>query len=426
MSYIDQDSQRIEKSRHARFTLTGVIAAKTPESGKKTHDALQKICACIIEAYKVANDGNKTTNDKRTAIRSVTGLVSEIEWLSEFVHQETDFCKFYPEIHSKLHQLAVTVSNEVKVLKADFAALQQDIESFPDVFDNLLHLLENMTEFMKLCHAAEVCRVIEFGKNAYNEAFNLLHLEVKQNFVPQAQLCSQRSKDFLNSTVNLVKIQEGTNQDLEGRVENVEKIIQHTMPNFILASKEYLLNNDPQLKEAQKHAHDDVTGCYDELNKILERIKVKYTNAFDEDAVRVNPNLSPLEKSVNEVMQAVAKLRSLPPEFPEPEKKIIQEGVPKATKAALVEFDNSHATPDDKQELVRCVKQARDGPVSDFFQAQEAIGNLADRVHANQQYVPSITLEIPVETFDEGPKDLLEAAKALCASMKTLNITLDE
>jgi len=75
---------------------------------------------------------------------------------------------------------------------------------------------------------------------------------------------------------------------------------------------------------------------------------------------------------------------------------------------------------------VRCVKQARDGPVSDFFQAQEAIGNLVDRVQANQQYVPSISLEIPVETIDEGPKDLLEAAKALCASMKTLNITLDE
>jgi len=294
------------------------------------------------------------------------------------------------------------------------------------VFDNLLHLLENMTEFMKLCHAAEVCRVIEIGKNAHNEAYNLLMLEVKQNFVPQAQLCSQRTKDFLASTTNLVKIQEGTNEDLEGRVENVDKIVQHTMPNFILASKEYILSSDPQLKEAQKHAHNDLTGCFDEINKILERIKVKYTNAFDEDAVRVNPNLTPLEKSVNEVMQAVAKLRSIPPDIPDTDKRIIQEGVPKATKSALVEFDNSHATPDDRHVLVRCVKQARDGTVSDFFQAQEAVGNLVDRVQANQQFVPSISLEIPVETIDEGPKDLLEAAKALCASMKTLNITLDE
>jgi len=186
------------------------------------------------------------------------------------------------------------------------------------------------------------------------------------------------------------------------------------------------MNEDPQIKETQKHAHDDLTGCYDEINKILERLKVKYTNAFDEDAVRVSPNLTPLEKTVNEVMQAVAKLRTLPPDAPEPSRKIIQEGVPKATKAALNEFDNSQATPEDKQELVRCVKQARDGPVSDFFVVQDALGQLVDRVQSNQQFVPSISLEIPVETIDDSPNDLLEAAKALCASMKTLNITLDE
>jgi len=64
------------------------------------------------------------------------------------------------------------------------------------------------------------------------------------------------------------------------------------MPNFILASKDYMLNNDPQYKEAQKHVHEDLVGCLDEFNKILERIKVKYTNSFDEDAQRVTPNMT--------------------------------------------------------------------------------------------------------------------------------------
>jgi len=315
----------------------------------------------------------------------------------------------------------------VRMLKADFGVLQQEIESFPDVFDNLLHLLETATEFMKLCHAAEVCRVIEIGKNAQNEAYNTLHLEVKSNFVTQAQLCTQRCKDFQTATSNLVKIQEGTNEDLEGRVENVERLMHHTVPNYILASKDYILNSDPQVKEAQKHAYEDLLACLDELNKILERIRVKYTNAFDEDATRITPNITPLAKSVQEVVQAVSKLRTMPPDLGPPEKKIIQEAVPTTTKAALSEFDNYNATPEDKQELVRCVKQARDGPTAEFFQAQEALGALVDRVQANHQaFIPSISLDMPLETIDDSPKDLLEAAKALCASMKTLNITLDE
>jgi len=92
---------------------------------------------------------------------------------------------------------------------------------------------------------------------------------------------------------------------------------------------------------------------------------------------------------------------------------------------ALVEFDNYSATPEDKQELVRCVKQARDGTVADFFQAQDDLDILVDRVQANNQVVPSISVHMTAE-YDDGPKDLLEAAKALCSSIKSLFITLDE
>jgi len=305
--------------------------------------------------------------------------------------------------------------------------LDREPESFPDIFDNLLHLLENMTEFMKQGHAGEVCRTIETGKNSYMEAYNLLHLEVKSNLVPQAQLCSQRCNDFQKSTSNLVKIQEGSNEDLQGRVENAERLLLRTIPNFILATKDYFVhNNDPQLKEAQKHAHDDLVGCLDELNKILERVKVKYTNTFDEDMVRANVNLTPLEKHVREAMQAVAKLRTIPPDYPEAEKHILQEAVPKTTKSALAEFDNYHATPEEKQEFVRCIKQARDGPVGDFFQAQDALGKLVEKMGTSSFNPPTIHIEVPAQTIDEDHGDLLEAAKALCASMKNLSITLDD
>jgi hypothetical protein len=415
----------VEKSRQARFTLTGVIAASNEDSAKKTHEALQKICTTIVDSYRVANDGVKSAADKRTAIVSVTKLIPELDWLAKFSRQETDFCKYYEQIYPKLQQLAKTVQNEVKILKADFGRLEVEMDSFPDVFDNLLQLLNHMTEFLKLCHAAEVCRAVDFGKAAYNEAYNLLHLEVKSNFVPQAQLLSQRSLEYQGATSNLVKIQEGTNDDLHVRASNAELILKQVIPKYILESKEYFLsNNNSQYKEAQKHAYDDVISCLDEFSKIVDRIKVKYTNTFDEDSLRINPP-TPIEKAVNDVLQAVSKLRTLPPDMLSEHRQTYHEAVPKTTKAALSEFDNAGATPEDKQDLIRCVKQARDGPVSDFFTAQEEMGKLVDRVQANA-FIPTIPLIALPETLDDTPGDLLAAAKALCASMKTLNIALDD
>jgi len=416
----------VEKSRQARFTLQGVIAASSQDAGKKTHEALQKICNTIVDSYRVANDGVKSSADKKSAIISVTKLVPELDWLSKFALKETEFCKYFDQIYPKLLQSAKTIANEVKILKADFGKLEEEIESFPDVFDNLLQLLNHTTEFLKLCHAAEVCRVVEFGKAAYNDAYNLLHLEVKSNFVVQAQLLSQRCLEYQGATTNLVKIQEGANDDLHVRVSNAELILKQVIPKYIIESKEYFLsNNNSQYKEAQKHAYDDVISCLDEFTKIVDRIKVKYTNTFDEDSLRINPP-TPLEKAVSDVLQAVSKLRTLPPDTLPEQRQTYHEAVPKTTKAALSEFDRAGAEPEDKQDLIRCVKQARDGPISDFFNAQDEMGRIVERVQAKAADIPTIPLIAFPETLDDTPGDLLAAAKALCASMKTLNIALDD
>eukprot|EP01124_Arcella_intermedia_P024435 TRINITY_DN4114_c0_g1_i1.p1 TRINITY_DN4114_c0_g1~~TRINITY_DN4114_c0_g1_i1.p1 ORF type:complete len:234 (+),score=53.89 TRINITY_DN4114_c0_g1_i1:68-769(+) len=223
--------------KNAKFTLTGVIASKDPQSAKKTHDALQKICSTIIEAFRVANDSTRPSSEKRTAILSITTLEDEVRWLVQFSAQETDFCKFYPEVHSRLVQLSSDIQREVDLLLSDFDELRASLDGFADVFGNMLHLLEKMTIFMKQCHAGEVCRVIEMGKNAQNESYNLLFLEVKPNFVPQVQLCVNRCKEFETAVGNLVKIQEGANEDLEVRLESALALMKQAVPGFVVASK---------------------------------------------------------------------------------------------------------------------------------------------------------------------------------------------
>jgi len=417
----------LEKSRHAAFTLKGVIAAKTPENAQRTHDALQRICATIIEAYRVANDQSKYKDEKITALRKMITLDGELDWISEFVDIESDYCKYYKDLHSKMSGVGERIKQLITRCKADLGILESDIDSFPDVFEGFLSILENMTEFLKQCHATEVCRSIDNGKNAYAETSNLLNLEVRSNLVPQSKLMSQRCNEFFKATQNLVKIQDDENLALHSRVDNVDLLLRKAMPEFILKTKDSIMaDNSPQLKEFQKQAYHDVVACLDELTKILERVKVKYTSEFDEDAVKVNTELDALENAAAEVLAAVAKHRGTPLDADDDTKRIIAEAIPDATKTTLSEMANKRATPEQKKELVEQVKKARDGNLPDYFEAADAITDLVDKVKMSAPAPVSIApIQDATMIADSGPRDLLEAAKAMCSALKNLNLKLD-
>eukprot|EP01125_Pyxidicula_operculata_P008167 TRINITY_DN2761_c0_g1_i1.p1 TRINITY_DN2761_c0_g1~~TRINITY_DN2761_c0_g1_i1.p1 ORF type:complete len:433 (+),score=135.46 TRINITY_DN2761_c0_g1_i1:66-1364(+) len=432
MSYdLADEDNRLEKSRNASFALTGVIAAQKPESAQKTHEALTKICSTIIGAYRVANDASKGRSQKVEAIRTLCDLIPHLDWLSQFTKEETHAARFYNEIKGKMEETSESVGGKVNILKADLQTLEESIEGFPDVFDLMLGLLEDMTEFLKQGHAAEVCRVVDQGKNAYAEAENMLNLEFKSNLVDRAKLMSTRCSEHWKAVSNLVSIQGDTNAALENRVQNVDILLKQALPLMIVRTKDSLYNpDDAEMKELQKQAYADVVSCLDELKKILDRIKVKYTSTFDEDATKVGGELHPLDKAVNNILKQVAKFRATPESLPD-DKQAAADEISPATKSALGEFDKLRAKPDDRQQLVSCVKQARDAPnASGYFQAQDALEDLAEKVKVSQPItiapvIPIMADAMTIELEKEGPKDMLEAAKAMCEALKKLNLTLD-
>lgn len=75
--------------------------------------------------------------------------------------------------------------------------MRADINTFQQIFDTMLSVLEQMTEFFKQGHAAEISHVIEQGKNAYAECKNLSNIEVPSLLVPQSKLVKDRVEDFL-------------------------------------------------------------------------------------------------------------------------------------------------------------------------------------------------------------------------------------
>jgi len=238
---------------------------------------------------------------------------------------------------------------------------------------------------------------------------------------------SQRCTEFYKATQNLVKIQDDENLALHGRVDNVDLLLRKAMPEFILKTKDAVMNdNQPQLKEFQKQAYHDVVACLDELSKILERVKVKYTSDFDEDAVKVNTELDALDRAANDMLASVAKLRSMPLDADDEAKRITAEAVPETTKATLSEMAKLSATPEMKRELVDQVKKARDGTTPEYFEAVDAVTDLVEKVKLSAPAPVAIQSIQEAETIDQsGPKDLLEAAKAMCAALKNLNLKLD-
>jgi len=323
------------------------------------------------------------------------------------------------------------VANTVEQLatrsKADFRTLEDDIESFPDLFETFLAILENMTEFLKQCHPSDVCRSIENGKNAYAEALNLLNLEFRSNFVPQSRLMSNRCTEYFKATQNLVKIQDDENLALHARVDNVDLLLRKAMPEFILKTKDAVFNDgQPQLKEMQKQAYHDIVSCLDEITKILERVKVKYSSEFDEDAVKVNTEIDALDNAANEVLASVAKLRGMPLDADDEIRRVAAEGIPEKTKVTLSEMAKLSATPEHKKELVEQVKKARDGTVPEYFAAADAVTDLVDKVKLSAPVQISIQPIAEAATIEaSGPRDLLEAAKAMCSALKNLNLKLD-
>eukprot|EP01127_Copromyxa_protea_P013297 TRINITY_DN3567_c0_g1_i1.p1 TRINITY_DN3567_c0_g1~~TRINITY_DN3567_c0_g1_i1.p1 ORF type:complete len:426 (-),score=111.69 TRINITY_DN3567_c0_g1_i1:57-1334(-) len=422
-SYVE-DLKKLERSKGAKFTLEGVIAARSPESGQRTHDSVTRICETIIGAYRTAN-GDASAEEKRAGILKVRELTPELEWLVTFTDDETRACRF-PSQASTMKKINDLMASQVNTLKADFQVLATKLDVFHQIFDVMLALLEQVTEFLKAGHGVEVLNVIEQGKNAYAECSNLLNIEVASILVPQSKLVKDRAEDFLKKCKNLVNIQEGTNKSLKDRVDNVELLLQAAIPNFILKSRDHLINlgqpHHGAVKEEQIEAHKSVVACLDEIGRILERVKAKYANAFDEDGLKANRDLDDLDKAANNLFKNLAKLKV--PSKSEEETQAATQAVPALTKEVLTAMANHGAQPEHQRELIGVVKGARDGTIPEFFEAAENMENLLTKVREEPAFQIAVSSQATVP--DEGPRDLLEAAKAMCAALKGLNIAVDQ
>jgi len=99
------------------------------------------------------------------------------------------------------------------------------------------------------------------------------------------------------------------------------------------------------------------------------------------------------------------------------------QALPNLTKTTLGAMGSVGAPPELQRELVATVKTARDGTIPQYFESVNELEKILEKAHAEPEF--SISISPLVATPDDGPKDMLEAAKAMCASLKSLNLALD-
>lgn len=256
-TWSDDELNAIANSKNSTFKLEAVIAAKSPESRDRTHEAIKKICGSIVEAYKQVNDPYASQQAKQDSVRAVVNLKPQLEWLIEFTKEETDWCKT-PDLHKRMSKLSSDLQKHIQDLYKEMNGLESDLGKFRSIFNSLLDVLQKMTDFFREGHASEVCRVIDSGDDNFYQAKNLLNIEFPNLLVAQAKLLKERTEDYLKylfvpfdfsslfsfpstnfsrKTRALLYIQEDENENLRRKFKTVEELLEAANPEFIVASR---------------------------------------------------------------------------------------------------------------------------------------------------------------------------------------------
>jgi len=280
-----------------------------------------------------------------------------------------------------------------------------------------------MTDFFREGHASEVCRVINSGDDNFQQCKNLLNIEFPNLLVAQAKLLKERTEDYLKKTRALLHIQMDENEGLRKKFKTVEEIIEDTNPKFILASKDMLQAMDrpdfAEKKALQKEQYDIAYSCFEEIKRILEAIRVRYSNVFSEGKADEEEDI--IDDPASDLFDTLRDMRTAP------EEKRLQaiENLKPQIQKILAVLDEKQCPVEMKKELLAAIKRAAEGGIPEYFDAVRCMEQTLNKAKAMQPQPLQIQFGASGIKDKGGPRDLLEAAKQMCAALASLNITID-
>jgi hypothetical protein len=186
----------------ASFNFRGVITAHTPETAKEMRTHLEHLCETVIDTYKYCIDYKKTPAEKHEKLAEIKKVEPDVEYFVTFCEAEVAAC---PNQQSKprLQELSNKVKAISESLKSDFVNITVNPWAYDRIFDQLLRLLEIITDFLRENHKIEIARVLAMAYDAALEVKKLRDLTQVEGVVLQAQLTSRKCLDLVRYILHI-------------------------------------------------------------------------------------------------------------------------------------------------------------------------------------------------------------------------------
>lgn len=188
------------RRRVATFSFKGVVAAKNRDSARAMRNAIEHMCTTVIETYRTCMDQSRSIEDKKDKLAGILDVEPDLKFILNFIREESSACKV-ERVKVQMVQLASKMEPQIYQLLDELKMVKKDPHMYQRVFDGLLGVMDDNTQFLKLGHSVEQARVLDVAFNAVTLVRQVRDAANEDALINAAQLASGACMDLLSYAI---------------------------------------------------------------------------------------------------------------------------------------------------------------------------------------------------------------------------------
>jgi hypothetical protein len=199
--------------------------------------AMEHLSQVVISTYKVCMDQSTPLATKHAKLAEITSVEADLITIGEFTRDETANCKV-ERCKVKMQALASSLEADCKAIREEFHIMRNDPHIYQKIFDGLLRVLENTTQFLREGHGVEMARVLDGAVEALSSVKAVRDASTEDELVDLGAAASRQCLDLLRAAKRLLAPQEETLKTLSPRLDAAHLLMQTSLPSFLQRCKE--------------------------------------------------------------------------------------------------------------------------------------------------------------------------------------------
>lgn len=200
-------------------------------------NAMEHLSGVVISTYKVCMDQSTPIAMKHSKLSEIVSVEPDLVVICDFMRDETNACK-HERVKSRMLQIANSVDADCRAIREEFNILRSDAHMYQKIFDGLLRVLDNVTNFLKEGHNVETQRVLDVAQEAVIAVKAVRDASNEDELVELGSTASRLSLDLLRAAKRLIAPQESTMQTFSPRLDSAHLLMQTSLPSFLQKCKD--------------------------------------------------------------------------------------------------------------------------------------------------------------------------------------------